>query len=104
MPPPCGKQYRVVPLCGWARRTPRRPPKGQQAGSRLTMTKTMRKLTVLIPCKDERQNIADCVESVRAIADEILVADSGSSDGTPDIVRRLGSCRIIEREFVSYAD
>jgi len=64
----------------------------------------MSQLTVLIPCKDERENIAACIASVRDLADEILVADSGSTDGTQDIVRRLGGCRLIEREFVSYAD
>ena len=42
----------------------------------------MPKLTVLIPCKDEAHNIRECIESVRSIADEILIADSGSTDGT----------------------
>src|SRR5262245_65872301 len=64
----------------------------------------MPKLTVLIPCKNERLNIKDCIESVRGIADEILVADSGSTDGTLDIVRELGGCRIIEREYVNSAN
>ncbi len=62
------------------------------------------KLTVLIPCKDERKNIRPCIESVRSIADEILIADSGSTDGTLDIVRNMGGCRIIEREYVHSAD
>ena len=62
------------------------------------------KLTVLIPCKDERKNIRPCVESARAVADEVLVADSGSTDGTQDIVRSMGGCRLIEREFIGYAD
>jgi glycosyltransferase involved in cell wall biosynthesis len=60
-------------------------------------------LTVLIPCKDEARNIRACIESVRSLADEILVADSGSTDGTLDIVRQIGGCRIIQREFVGYA-
>ena len=64
----------------------------------------MAKLTVLIPCKDERHNMTDCIESVREIADEILVADSGSTDGTLELVRDLGGCRIIEREYVNPAD
>ena len=64
----------------------------------------MPKLTVLIPCKDESQHIRACIDSVRRIADEILVADSGSTDGTLDIVRDLGRCRVIEREYVNSAN
>jgi len=62
------------------------------------------KLTALIPCKNERPNIRSCIESVRPVADEILIADSGSTDGTLDIVRKLGGCRIIEREYVHSAN
>lgn len=63
----------------------------------------MPKLTVLIPCKDERQHIRACIESVRPLADEILVADSGSKDGTLEIARELG-CRVIERDYINSAD
>ena len=62
------------------------------------------KLTVLIPCKNEANNIAECIASVRDVADEILIADSLSTDDTLEIVRQAGGCRIIEREFVGYAD
>ncbi len=62
------------------------------------------KITALIPCKNERHNIRSCIESVQSIADEILVADSGSTDGTLDVVRNIGGCRIIEREYVNSAD
>ena len=62
------------------------------------------KLTALIPCKNERLNIRPCIESVRSIADEILIADSGSTDDTLDIVRKIGGCRIIEREYVHSAN
>jgi (heptosyl)LPS beta-1,4-glucosyltransferase len=62
------------------------------------------KLTVLIPCKNERMNIRPCIESVRGLADEILVADSGSTDETMDIVREIGGCRLIEREFINYSN
>lgn len=64
----------------------------------------MQKLTVLIPCKNESHNIRACIESARAVADEILVADSLSTDDTLDIVRQTGGCRIIEREFIDYAN
>jgi len=63
---------------------------------------------VLIPCKDEAHNISDCVESVAALADEILVADSGSTDGTLEILSELRlrhpSLRIIQREYINPSD
>ncbi len=61
------------------------------------------KLTVLIPCKDERHNLENCIASVREVADEILVADSGSADGTIELARSLGA-RVIEREYVHAGD
>ncbi len=61
-------------------------------------------LTVLIPTKNERLNIRPCIESARALADEVLVADSGSSDGTLDIVRQMGGCRVIERELIDFSN
>ena len=62
------------------------------------------KLTILIPCRDEERNIQECVNSARLLADEILVADSGSVDRTLEIVRRQEDLRLIEREFVGFAD
>ena len=62
------------------------------------------KLTCLVPCKNEAANIEACIESFREIADEVLIADSGSTDETKEIVRALGGCKLIEREFVNYAD
>jgi (heptosyl)LPS beta-1,4-glucosyltransferase len=61
-------------------------------------------LTVLIPCKNETLNIRACIESARQVADEILVADSLSTDDTLEIVHRAGGCRTIQREFVDHAD
>lgn len=62
------------------------------------------KLTVIIPCKDERRNIRPCIESARLVADEIIIADSGSTDDTLDIVREMGGCRMIEREYINPSD
>lgn len=64
----------------------------------------MPKLTVLIPCKNEQLNIRECIMSVLPFADEVLVADSGSTDGTLRIVDEIGGCRIIEREYVNPSD
>ena len=60
-------------------------------------------LTAIIPCKDEADNIEDCVLALRPLAAEILVADSGSTDGTISLARSLG-CRVIEREYVHSGD
>jgi glycosyltransferase involved in cell wall biosynthesis len=62
------------------------------------------KLTVLIPCQNERRNIRGCIEAVRPIADEVLVADSGSTDGTLELVWQMGGCTVIQREYVNSAD
>jgi glycosyltransferase involved in cell wall biosynthesis len=61
-------------------------------------------LTVIIPCKNERRNIRECIASAQPVADELLIADSGSTDGTLEIVTRLGGCRVIEREYVHSGD
>jgi glycosyltransferase involved in cell wall biosynthesis len=48
------------------------------------------KLSVIIITKNEADNIRACLESV-AWADEIVVVDSGSSDGTVNICKALGA-------------
>jgi len=60
-------------------------------------------LTVLIPCKNEREQLAACIGSVKGLATEVLVADSGSTDGSLEIARALGS-HVIEREYRTYGD
>ena len=45
-------------------------------------------VSVAIICKDEADRIGALLEAVRGWADEIVVLDSGSSDGTVDIARR----------------
>jgi FkbM family methyltransferase len=61
------------------------------------------RLTVIIPCKNERVHICACIASALEIADEVLVADSGSTDGTLEMAREL-RCRIIEREYHTSGD
>ncbi|MGD9592537.1 MAG: glycosyltransferase family 2 protein [Candidatus Berkiella sp.] len=48
----------------------------------------MTKLSVIVITKNEAHNIKQCLESV-LFADEIIVFDSGSTDGTPDICREF---------------
>jgi glycosyltransferase involved in cell wall biosynthesis len=47
-------------------------------------------LSVLIPTLNERRNLADCLASV-AWADDLVVVDSGSTDGTREIAQRAGA-------------
>lgn len=48
----------------------------------------MRKtLSVCIIVKNEANQIADTLENITILADEIVVVDTGSSDGTPNLVR-----------------
>jgi glycosyltransferase involved in cell wall biosynthesis len=61
------------------------------------------KLTVIIPCKNEREHIRACIVSAQQVANEVLVADSGSTDGTLEIARQL-SCRVISREYRTSGD
>ncbi len=41
--------------------------------------------------RDEEQNLAGCLESVAGLMDEIVVVDTGSTDGTRDIARQFGA-------------
>ena len=51
-------------------------------------------ISILIPVKNEAGNLRACIESAR-FADEIVVVDSSSTDGTPDIARSLGA-RVVD--------
>ncbi|MFH1050462.1 MAG: glycosyltransferase family 2 protein [bacterium] len=60
----------------------------------------MEKLSVTIITKNEELNIERCLDALKW-ADEILVVDSGSVDGTLDICRRYG-CKIIEIQWMGF--
>jgi glycosyltransferase involved in cell wall biosynthesis len=59
------------------------------------------KLTATIITRDEAAHIEACLASV-AFADEILVVDSGSTDGTADLARAKGA-RVIVRDWPGYS-
>lgn len=60
------------------------------------------KLTVTVITLNEAEQIADALNSV-AWADEIIVVDSGSTDGTADLARARGA-RVILRDWPGYSD
>lgn len=61
-------------------------------------------LTVLVPCKNEELNLRACIESFKTLADEILIADSGSTDLTREIALQYDKTRLIERDYRTSGD
>jgi glycosyltransferase involved in cell wall biosynthesis len=55
-------------------------------------------LSIIVVAMNEAHDIRDCLESVRGLAMETIVFDSGSTDGTPDICRSLGA-RVFETDW-----
>jgi glycosyltransferase involved in cell wall biosynthesis len=59
------------------------------------------KLTILMPCLNEAETLATCVEkalgwiATSGVEAEVLVADNGSTDGSQDIARSLGA-RVVD--------
>ena len=58
-------------------------------------------LTILMPCLNEAETVATCVRKARSFLQrtgtlgEVLVADNGSMDGSPDLAREAGA-RVIQ--------
>jgi glycosyltransferase involved in cell wall biosynthesis len=59
-------------------------------------------LSVIIPTFNEAENIASCLESVRNFANEILVLDNFSQDGTAELARSLDAT-VHQRRFDNFS-
>jgi glycosyltransferase involved in cell wall biosynthesis len=57
----------------------------------------MQPISVVIITFNEEQNIARCLNSVRSLADEIIVLDSYSTDNTVSIARSFGAIVYFEK-------
>ena len=51
----------------------------------------MTKLSVVLATRNEEENIGRCLESVKNIADEIIIVDENSTDSTREIAEKLGA-------------
>lgn len=49
------------------------------------------RLSVCLIVKNEAAFLPQCLESIREVAHQIVVVDTGSSDGTPDLARSFGA-------------
>jgi glycosyltransferase involved in cell wall biosynthesis len=54
-------------------------------------------LSILVPIKNEARNLSRCLEALRW-ADEIVVIDSQSTDGSREIARQFGA-KVVQFEF-----
>ena len=60
-------------------------------------------LSVVIIAKNEAHNLPRCLQSVKGLADEVVVVDSGSTDGTLEVCAQYGAA-VHQRDFTTYAD
>lgn len=58
-------------------------------------------LSVFIICQDEADRIGPVIRAVTGWVDEVVVVDSGSSDGTSELARSLGA-RVIHHDWPGY--
>jgi glycosyltransferase involved in cell wall biosynthesis len=69
----------------------------ESSGSSIVNHRTDVELSVVIPCLNEAQTLAGCVEKAQrairenGIAGEVVVADNGSSDDSREIAERMGA-------------
>lgn len=61
----------------------------------------MEKISIVIICLNEEKNIGRCLDSVKDIADEIIVLDSFSTDKTVSIAEEKGA-RVVQETFKGY--
>jgi glycosyltransferase involved in cell wall biosynthesis len=61
----------------------------------------MTPISVVVITFNEEKNIERCLQSVKKVADEIVVVDSYSTDKTVEIAQRLGA-KIVLQKFLGY--
>ncbi|WP_017444395.1 glycosyltransferase family 2 protein [Gayadomonas joobiniege] len=63
---------------------------------------TVKPISVYFITLNESATIAEAIQSVQAIADEIIVVDSGSTDNTVEIAESLGA-RVIKQSWLGFS-
>lgn len=60
-------------------------------------------LSLFVITKNSEATLGTCLQSVQGLADEIIVVDSFSSDGTLKVAQKYGA-KIYQREFINFQD
>lgn len=60
------------------------------------------KLSVIIITKNEAAHIGDCIDSVLPLAAQVVVVDSGSTDGTVEIARARGAQVVVTQDWPGF--
>jgi len=77
-------------------------PISQELSSDQVRRKGLLPITVIILTYNESRNIADCLQSIKDLTDDIIIVDSGSTDDTLEIASRF-STRIYHHPFENYS-
>jgi len=83
---------------------PRRPVRAEQGGGDerrregLPAAAGRPRISLCMIARDEEPRLRECLQSVRAYVDEMIVVDTGSRDRTPEIARELGA-KVIESQW-----
>lgn len=59
------------------------------------------RLSAVIIAYNEERHLARCLQSLQGVADEVVVVDSGSTDATVAICRRMGA-RVVQHPFEGF--
>lgn len=60
------------------------------------MLNKLPKLTAVVPCLNESENLPNTLKRLRKVVDEIIVVDNGSIDDSPTTSQNLGATVILE--------
>ena len=58
-------------------------------------------ICLLLMVRQEERILERCIVAARDAVDDVVVIDTGSSDGTPDKARTLG-CKVAEHKWLNF--
>lgn len=58
-------------------------------------------ISAVVITLNEARNIVDCIQALRKVTDDVIVLDSGSTDGTQDLATKHGA-KVIPIEWIGY--